>query len=438
MDWHALAFAIVLSVGTALLFGVVPAFRLMHADHQESLRAVGRSLTEARSKLRIREWLVAIEVGLSAVLLIVAGLLMTSFIRLGEVDRGFNAQNVLTAEISLPNTRYPDKEKRRQFYRDLTSRIEARSGVIAAGVISVLPLQGDAWADIVTIEGDTRRLAERPILRYRTVSPNYLRAMGIPLSAGRSIQETDYPRRVAVVSKGAAEKIWRGENPIGKRFRRSVPTEPAFEVLGVAGDVRSTGLDKEPEPIVYVSLWERAPETGSIAIRTNSDPRQAIGFLRESVKSLDPDVPIAQLQTMTQIESDSVAQRRFQTLLVLSFAASALLLAALGTYSILAYSVSCRTNEIGIRMALGAKPVDVLTMVLRQGLWPVAVGLGAGIVGALAIGRFLAALLFSVSAKDPATFVVVAGITLAAALVACWIPARRAARLAPLEALRYE
>lgn len=438
IDSHALAFAIVLAVGTALLFGILPAFRLMRADPQESLRTAGRSLTESRSKLRIREGLVAVEVGLSAALLIVAGLLITSFIHLGEVDRGFDAQNVLTAEISLPNTRYPDKEKRREFYRDLTSRIEAQSGVIAAGVISVLPLQGDAWADIVTIEGDTRPLAERPILRYRTVSPNYLRAMGIPLYSGRSIQETDYPRRVAVVSQGAAEKIWRGENPIGKRFRRAAPAEPAFEVLGVTGNVRSTGIDKEPEPIVYVSLWERAPETGSIAIRTSSDSRQAIGILRESVKSLDPDVPIAEIQTMTQIESNSVAQRRLQTLLVLSFAASALVLAALGTYSVLRYSVSRRTNEIGIRMALGAKPADVAMMVLRQGLWPVAIGLGAGIVGALAIGRFLSALLFSVSPRDPATFAIVACVTLAAALVACWIPARRAAKLAPLRALRYE
>lgn len=438
MDWYALAFALALSIGSAVLFGVIPAVRLMGADPQESLRASGRSLTETKNKLRIRELLVAIEVGLSAALLIVAGLLITSFIRLGAVDRGFSAQNVLTAQISLPNTRYPSKEKRRQFYRELSSRLEARSGITAAGIISVLPLQGPAWTDIVTIEGDTKPLDQRPILPYRTVSPNYIHAMGIPLYGGRSIQETDYPRRVAVVSQRAAEKIWRGENPIGKLFRRAVPTEPPFEVVGVVGDIRSEALEKEFDPSIYVSLWERAPETAAVAIRTNSDPRQAIGILRESVAALDPEVPIAQLQTMTQIENDSVAQRRFLTLLVVCFAAAALLLAALGTYSVIAYSVSGRTNEIGIRMALGAKPADVLTMVFRSGMWPVAIGLSAGIIGALGISRFISALLYSVSATDPITFVIVAGITLFAAFAACWVPARRAARTSPLQALRYE
>ena len=439
IDWRALAFAVVLSIGAALLFGMVPALRTSRVNPQDSLRSTGRSLTDARGKLRIRELLVIAEVGLSVMLLVVAALLITSFVRLGAVARGFDAHNVLTAQISLPAASIPDREKRYEFYLEILNRLEAQPAVSAAGITAVLPLQGSAWADIVTIEGDTRPVAERPILSYRMISPHYLRALGIPLLGGRSLEESDHPRRVAVVSRSAADKLWPGQNPIGKRFRRAVPTEAAFEVIGIAGDVRSTGLDREPELIVYVPLWERSRETAwSIAIRTNSDPKAAVGLLRETVRSLNTDVPVDRIQTMTQIESDSVAQRRFQTLLVVCFAGSALSLALLGTYSVVAYSVRRRTSEIGIRIALGAKPAQIITMVLREGLRPVTIGLAAGVIGALALGRLVSALLFGVRPTDPATFIMVAGMTIGAALLACWIPSRRAASITALEALRQE
>jgi putative ABC transport system permease protein len=276
------------------------------------------------------------------------------------------------------------------------------------------------------------------MLPYRPITSHYPAAMGIPLRSGRLIAESDYPLKVALVSQRAAERIWPAQNPIGKRFRRGNPDQPPFEVVGVLGDVRGDSLLKEPEGMVYVALWERAPAAVSVALRTTSDPRAAAGALRRAVSSLDTELPLSAVQTMKQVEADSVAQRRFQTLLVLAFAGAALLLSGLGTYSVLAYSVARRTNEIGIRLALGATRGQVLALVLRQGLVPVALGLAAGFAGALAAGRFLASLLFGVKATDATTFAAVGSLTLAAAFVACWFPARRAAHIGPLEALRDE
>ena len=310
--------------------------------------------------------------------------------------------------------------------------------MVAAGVGSVLPLRGEAWQDIVTVEGDERALDERPIMGYRTVSPDYLAALGVALHSGRQMQQGDFPRRVAVVSRSAAESLWPGENAIGKQFRRGVPTEPAFEVVGVADDVRAAGLDRTPPPLVYVALWERSPETGSIAIRTASAPLLAAALLQESVRAIDPSIPVSRIATMTQIESDSTAQRRFQTMLVGVFAGAALLLAAIGIYGVVSYSTARRTNEIGLRIALGARPQAISAMVLRASLRPIIIGLAGGIVAALAIGRLISALLFGTAATDPLTFVAVVAIITAAALAASWLPARRAAGIAPLIALRHE
>ena len=439
LDGAALGFALLLSIGAALLFGTLPALRSMRANPQDSLRATGRSQTDRGGGARLREGLVATEVGLSVTLLVVAGLLIASFIRLDGVERGYDAENLLTAEVSLPAARYPDVETRRRFYDELVDRLEGQSDISVAGVGSLLPLGGDfIWGDTVTIEGDVRPIGQRPVMSYRTVSPDFLRALGIPLHAGRQMQPSDYPRRVAILSRSAAERLWPGEDPVGKQFRRGVPTEPAFEVVGVASDVRTAGLDKDPAPLVYVPLWERSPETGALAVRTSSEPLLAAAALRESVRALDPTIPVSQIQTMAQIESDSTAQRRFQTLLVIVFATCALLLAVIGIYGVVAYSVARRTSEIGLRMALGARPRDISTMVLRQGLRPLALGVAAGVAAALVLGRFLSAFLFGVEANDPVTFAAVTGIVGAAALLACWIPARRAMRTAPLEALHFE
>jgi predicted permease len=437
MNSEALTFSALLALVCAAAFGLVPALRLMRINPQDSLRGSGRA-TEGAEPARLREWFVAAQIGLSAALLIIAGLLISSFVRLDGVERGYDAANVLTAEVSLPAGAYPDRDARRRFYDQLVERLEARPEVSTAGVGSVLPLRGDAWADIVTVAGDERPLSERPIMDYRTVSPDYLAAMGIALYSGRPMQQADYPRRVAVVSRRAAQSLWPGENPIGKRFRRGVPTEPAFEVVGVADDVRAAGLDRAPPPLVYVALWERSPDAGAIAIRSTLSPALAAELLRESVRAIDASIPISNVATMTEIESNSTAQRRFQTVLISTFAAAALLLSAIGIYGVVSYATARRTTEIGLRMALGARPRDIRAMVLRHSLRPIAVGLMAGVVAALALGRFIAAMLFGTDATDPTTFAAVAGIIAAAAIAASWVPACRAARTAPLAALRDE
>jgi predicted permease len=430
-------FALLLAVASTAAFGLIPALRLMHTNPQDALRGSGRA-TEGAGPARVREWLVTAQVGLSAALLIVAGLLISSFAKLDAVDRGYDAANVLTAEVTLPASSYADRDARLRFYDELMQRLESRPGVLAAGVGSVLPLRGDAWQDIVTIEGDERALDERPVMSYRTVSSSYLAALGVRLYSGRSMQRADFPRRVAVLSRSAADSLWPGENPIGKQFRRAVPTEPAFEVVGIAENVRTAGLDRAPPPLVYVALWERTPEMGAIAVRTSTAPLQATALLRESVRAMDPTIPISNVATMSQIESDSMAQRRFQTMLVGVFAAAALVLAAIGIYGVVSYATARRTNEIGLRIALGARPRAIRAMVLGVSLRPIAIGLACGVVAALALGKLISALLFGTDATDPTTFVVVTGIITAAALAASWVPARRAASIAPLMALRHE
>ena len=438
MDLPMLLFAIALAVVTAALFGLVPAWRLTKADPQEALRSGGRGQSESASKTRLRELLVSVEAGLSVALLIVAGLLSASFLRLGAVDPGFVSSNVLTAEVSLPVARYKDDDACQRFYRDLVSRLSTQPGVIAAGAVSVLPFGGTAWSDLVSVEGDTRPAAAKPIVEYRPVSPDYFRAMGIPLEKGRSVQESDYPHKPAVLSKLAAEKFWPGQDPIGKRFRRFDPSLPPYEVVGIVGDIRGKGLEKDPVPLIYVPLWELTPTTISLAVRTAGDPVAAVGTMRDVVHAADAQVPLSLVRTMVQIEKNSLAQRSFEMLVAGAFACSALLLALIGTYSVLAYSVSARTNEIGIRMALGAAQARVIGMILADGLRPVIIGVGAGAAIALVLGRFLKTLLYSISPADPVVFTMVIVATLGAGCLACLIPARRAAGVSPMEALRHE
>jgi predicted permease len=437
MSLDALWFSLLLTIACAGAFGLLPALRLMRMNPQDSLRGTGRA-TDGVGPARLREWLVVAQVALSVVLLIVAGLLLTSFAKVNAVKRGYDAENVLTAEVSLPRGTYPGDDARRRFYDELMQRLEAQPGVLAAGVGSVLPLKGDAWQDWVSIEGDERPLDERPVMGYRMVSPGFLAALGVALYSGRPIELADHPRRVAIVSRRAAESLWRGESAVGKRFWRAERTDPPFEVVGVADDVLAAGLDEAPPPLVYVPLWERAPEVGAIAVRTSASPLSAIALLRDSVRAIDPTIPVANLATMAQVESDSTAQRRFEALLVGVFAAAALLLAAIGIYGVVSYATARRTNEIGLRMALGARPPEIRAMVLRASVRPIALGLAAGIVAALAIGRLISALLFGTEATDPTTFAAVAVMIVAVALAASWVPARRAARIAPLIALRHE
>jgi putative ABC transport system permease protein len=437
LDARALLFALGLSILTGILFGILPAWRASSADPQLALRVSSRSSTEGRSGLLTRELLIGFEAGLSAVLLVVAGLLIGSFVRLLNVDKGFNADRLIAVEINLPQNGYGEDKQRESYYRQLAAKMQALPGVNAAAIVSTLPLQGEDWVDVMQREGEHLPMAELPMVNMRFCSPDYFRAMGIPFVAGQGFTDADRKRTFAVVSELAASRVWPGRNPIGMKFSRGNPDEPPFEVVGVVRDVR-VGLAQQPVITAYVPYWYRSRLSMSAVLRTSTDPRALAPAMRSTVWSIDPDTVVGEIRTMGNVVSSSVGQRRFQVLLIAGFAASALLLACIGIYGVVSWSVARRRNEIGVRMALGATSGNVRRMVVAQGLRPVLAGLALGIAVALASGSVLGSLLFGVSPRDPWTLGGVVLVLAAVAALACYIPARRITLTDPLEALRYE
>jgi predicted permease len=437
IDGNVLAFAVCISALSSILFGLLPAWRLTGSDPQRILGAGSRGNTEGRYGVRLRGLLVSFEVGLSAVLLITAGLLMTSFMRLMNVDQGFRTERVLAAEIKLPSVKYQKKEDRIQFCRNMLSKVEAIPGVLSAGVVSLLPLQGERWVDVIWPEGDPKPLFRQPITNYRFVSPGYFEAMGIPLKLGRGIAESDQSRPVALVSELTAKRVWPGENPLGKRFRRGNSKDEPFELIGLVGETR-TSIQKDPGLTAYVPYWYRIDTGMSVVVKTAMEPEAAAGALRSAVWAVDSEIPVSRIRTMREVVSRAVAQRRFQMQLVAGVAIAAMLLASVGIFGVVSYTVARRRNEIAIRMALGAAAGDVHRLVLREGLTPVAAGLAAGIAAALALGRVLQSLPFGVTPRDPVTIAAVAALLAVVAAAACYLPALRATRVAPSEALRYQ
>lgn len=442
LDGSALVVALALAFAATVAVGLVPAVRLTRVDPQAALREGGQGLADSPRRHRFTRVLVALEVALSVSLLTVAGLLLTSFVKLGQVERGFEPRNVLTAEVSLPRVRYVDDNARMGFYAALLRELEGQPGIVAAGVTSTLPLSGSNWGATVTPEGVRLTPAERSGVDYRFASPGYLEAIGIPLLAGRSIDARDDGRLVAVVSEGVARRFGPRGEVVGRRFYRGDGDQAElFEVIGLVPDVHSADLAAEPKPIVYVPL--RHPNEGrvwsvvSIAVRTQGDSAMAAGILRSTVASLDRELALSKVRTMSDIESASLGQRRFQLVLAIAFGAASLLIAALGTYSVVAYDVARRAHDIAMRMALGADARHVVATVLKHGMQPVVLGVVAGVGGALLLGRYLTSLLFGVSPWDPVTLAGVAGVSLIAALLASWLPARRAARASPLQTLRH-
>jgi putative ABC transport system permease protein len=406
-------------------------------DPQRSLRDGARGATDGKGGRMVRHGLVAVESALGVVLLVVAGLLIGSFFHLLAVDKGFDADQVVAAPLTLPQNTYSTPKLRETYYRNLVDKLQAMPGVKHAAVVSRLPLDGEDWVDMVQKQGESRPMAELPPVNYRFCSPEYFRTMGIQFAAGGSFTEADRERNLAVISEAAAQTIWPGEDPVGKRFNRGNPGEPPFEVAGVVRDV-SVSLDKKPVVTVYVPYWVRNRPFMNVVLRTESDPGAVGRSLRKVVWTLDPDTVVLDVRTMETLVSESVAGRRFQMVLTAGFAACALLLACVGIYGVVAWSVARRRNEIGVRMALGARGADVQRMVVLQGLRPVAAGLALGLVGALALSGIVGSLLFGVSARDPLTYLAVAATLGAVAAVACYIPARRATQGDPLRALRYE
>jgi predicted permease len=437
LDARALLFAIAVSIFTAVLFGILPAWRASAADPQLALRVSSRSATEGRRGLFTRELLVGFESGLSAVLLVAAGLLIGSFVHLLNVDEGFNADRLIAVEITLPANGYGESARRESYYRQLTAKMQALPGVNHAAIISRLPLEGEDWVDVMQRDGDHLPMTELPMVNMRFCSPDYFRTMGIAFVAGQGFSEADQKRPLAVISGAAARRVWPGQNPIGKKFNRGDPSEPPFEVAGVVRDVRP-GIEKQPVVTAYFPYWYRNRLSMTAVLRTSADPRMLAGAVRSTVWSIDPDTVVGEIRTMQNVVSSSVGQRRFQVMLIAGFAASALLLSAIGIYGVVSWSVARRRNEIGVRMALGATSGNVRRMVVAQGLRPVLAGLAVGIAVALASGRVLSSLLFGVSPRDPWTIGGVIVVLAAVATLACYLPARRTTLADPLEALRCE
>jgi predicted permease len=383
--------------------------------------------------MRLRNALVVAEVGLSAVLLITGALLMSSFLRVMQADKGFDAPTVLAADVQVPAAKYRDDAQRNEFHERALTLLRAQPGVLSAAVVTALPLQGETWIDNVSVPGDTRSNWQQPTANVRFVSPDYFRTMGIPLRSGRPFHDNDR-RTEVIVSEGLAQLLWEGRGAVGRQL---MDGGTARDVIGVAGDVRAEP-DKPPVPVVYRPYWDWAPRRVILAARAAGDPRSIAGAMRAAVRAIDRDVPLSRIRTMHEILDQSVAQRRFQMRLAGSFALTALLLAMLGIYGVVSYSVTRRTNEMGIRMALGAQAYQLYAMILRQAMTPVVLGITAGVAGAFAAGRFLASLLYQVSARDPELFISASFLLGAVGVAASVVPAFRAMRIGPSTALRDE
>lgn len=447
IDARVLIFAIVISIVTAVLFGILPAWRVAHSDPQDALKSGALSTTENRRTRRLRSSLIGLEVALSTVLLILGGLFTSSLVHLLNVRTGFSVDHILAADVDLPPQAYggfgTNSSRRTHFYNQALSSIRTLPGVRAAGWINYLPLKGEGSVSDVRVPGTSDKdPANAPLADYRAASPGYFRAMGIPLITGRIFTEADQGRKLVVISQRLAERLWPGKDPIGQLCHLSwADVQENVEIVGVVGDIRTVAMDKSPVMMVYCPPWlgtAATPSAASIVIRTAMDPGAAASAVRDAIRSVDPGVPITALRPMTDAVSRSVDTRRFQMLLAMIFAICALFLASLGIFGVVAYSVEQRRHELGIRLALGAQLANLRAMILRQGMAPVLAGLAAGVAASLFLGRLITGLLFGIRAFDPMTFACVTFVVVVVALLACYIPARRAMRVDPMVALRYE
>ena len=443
LDARVMIFALTVTMLSGLLFGLAPAWQAARIDFNETLKQGAQRLFSG-SRQRLRGALAVAQIALALVLLIGAGLLLRSFAQLTQVNPGFNPAQVLTADLALPSTRYGDAPKQAAFYQQLTERLQTLPGVESVGLVSALPLSGRNGDRNFTHEGippDQQR-QRPPNADYRHCSPAYFQTIGIPLKRGRAFTAQDQPGAlpVAIVNETLARRLWPHEEAVGKRLAllSGHGVDPWLTIVGVVGDVKHRGLDQGVKPMIYVPHAQTPTGTMTLVLRAAGEPAALSAALREVVKTLDADLPLYHLRTLEQLRADSLTSQRFSLWLLGLFAAVALALAALGVYGVLAYAVNQRTRELGIRMALGAQANDVLGLVLRQGLRLIAWGVAIGLLAALALTRLMKALLFNVSPTDPLTFALVVLALASIALLACWIPARRATLVEPMTALRSE
>jgi putative ABC transport system permease protein len=443
-DLRVLGFTFLVSLLTGVVFGLAPALRATNPDVNESLKESSRGAAGDVRRSRVRSMLVVAEVALSLMLLVGAGLLFRSLISLQSVELGFSPARLLTFRVSPSGPTFDTDPKYSAFYKQIAERARALPGVDAVGVINTLPLsKGPTTA--FRVEGRPPLAIDKwPGVNYRSVSPDYFRAVGVPVIKGRAFDahDDDSATRVVIVNQSLARRDFPDEEPIGKRINTGATApdgQPAWlEIVGVVGDVRSLELSSEPTPEIYTSYLQDPFAGMSYVVRTTVEPEGLIPSVREAVREVDRAQPVTEFREMEKLVGDAAAQPRFNSLLLAVFAGLSLLLAAAGIYGVMSYGVTQRTREIGLRMALGAQPGDVLKLVVGRGMWLTLVGVGVGLAASFGLTRVMRSLLFGVSDTDPLTFIGVALLLTLVAFIACYIPARRATKVDPTVALRYE
>ncbi|MEK6299557.1 MAG: ABC transporter permease [Acidobacteriota bacterium] len=440
VDGRVFGFTLAISLLTGIVFGLVPAIQASKPDVNEALKEGGRASSVSHN--RFRGALVVSEVALSLVLLIGAGLMIRSFVRLLNSSPGLDPENVLTLDVGLPRTKYTGPQQV-AFFQQVIERLRALPGVKSAGAVYPLPLSGAEEGMGFGIEG---RADSAPGERYnagpRWVSPGYFNTMGIALMKGRELSERDGgdSPRVLLINEAMAARYFPDEDPIGKRVAfDQVNNAPNWrEIVGVVGDVKHSAMDSDPKPEMYFPFTQYPSFFMTLVVRTSGDPLNLVAAARSEVLAVEKNQPISNVHTMEELLSNSIAQRRFNMLLLSVFAGVALLLAAVGIYGVMSYSVAQRTHELGVRMALGARTSHVLALVVKQGMTLALIGVGIGLAASFALTRVMASLLYGVSATDPLTFSVIALVLASVAFLACYLPARRATKVDPMVALRYE
>jgi predicted permease len=444
LDLRVFAFLVGITLLGGILFGLAPAIGATRQNLAESLKEGGQRSVGRATGPRIRNALLTSEVALALVLVIAAGLLVRTFLRLLSVDPGFKASHVLTFELSLPSSQYREKDRIVAFYQRALERLHSIPGVQSAGIIETAPLDGATEGTVIRIpDHPAANAKENPFANYNIASPGYFSTVGTPVLRGRDFLETDTVNTtpVVIINNAMAKKFWPGEDPIGKQVGLGSPEFPAMTVVGIVADVKHLSLREDPGPEMYVPYTQRpypSMLTMHVVLRTKTDPASVMERVREAVGLLDPDVPVAKLTALATLVDDSLAGPRFSMLLLAAFAALAVLLATIGMYGVISYSVAQRTREIGIRMVLGAQRRNVVGMVLGQGAGLTALGLTIGLVTALGVTRMMRSVLYGVQTTDALTFGSVSVLLVGIALLACYVPARRATRVDPMIALRYD